>query len=77
MKESILKEEVRTFCYVPSKENPADKLTKFTLETPIFFNIFLNGLYDQKTRRKYVNLVKREHTFEIRLIENGLFKETN
>ena len=40
MKEAILQEEVRTYSYVPSKENPADKLTKVTLETPIFSIFF-------------------------------------
>ena len=74
MKESLLYEEVRTFSYISTKENPADKLTKHTIETPIFYNIFIKGIFNQKDRKKYIQLMKREHAFEIRLIENKTWK---
>ena len=70
MKEALLLEEVYSFSYIPTKQNPADKMTKATLETPIFFNIFLNGVFNNKNSKKLVKLVKREHTFEIRSFEN-------
>ena len=37
MKEALLREEVISYSYISTKENPADKLTKATLETPIFY----------------------------------------
>ena len=48
MKESLLLREVQSYSYIPSKMNPADKLTKSTLETPIFYNIFLYGHFNNK-----------------------------
>ena len=71
MKESMLLEEVCSFSYIQSKQNPADKLTKFTLETPIFHNIFLRGNFCNSNSKKVVKLVKREHTNEIRLFQDS------
>ena len=71
MKESLLLEEVSSFSYLQSKQNPADKLTKHTLETPVFYNIFLNGVFNNTGSKKVVRLVKREHADEIRLFEDG------
>ena len=75
MKEALLLEEVCSFSYIQTKKNPADKLTKATLETPIFYNIFLNGNFNNSDSKKVVKIVKREHTQEIRLFENGLMIE--
>ena len=50
-------------------------MTKATLEIPIFYNIFLNGHFMNKRSKKVVKLVKREHSYEIRLFENGLVTE--
>ena len=75
MKQALLLEEVDSFSYISTKQNPADKLTKATLETPIFYNIFLNGNFNNKDSKKVVKLVKREHTYEIRLFENGVLNE--
>ena len=55
--------------------NPADKLTKSTLETPIFYNIFLYGYFNNKKSRKVVKIVKREHSDEIRLFEDSLVED--
>ena len=71
MKESLLLEEVCSFSYIQSKRNPADKLTKCTLETPIFYNIFLKGNFSNRNSKKVVKLVKREHTYEIRLFKDA------
>ena len=70
MKESLLLEEVSSFSYIQSKQNPADKLTKSTLETPFFYNIFLKGNFSNRNSKKVVKLVKREHTNEIRLFQD-------
>ena len=75
MKESLLMEDVNSFSYIQSKQNPADKLTKSTWESPIFYNIFLNGIFDNKSSRKIVKLVKRETTNEIRLFQDGSCQE--
>ena len=75
MKESLLLQEVQSYSYIPSKMNPADKLTKSTLETPIFYNIFLYGHFNNKKSRKVVKLVKREHSDEIRLFEDSLVED--
>ena len=75
MKESLLYEDVTSFSYIQSKQNPADKLTKAALESPIFYNIFLNGIFSNETSRKIVKLVKREHTNEIRLFQDGSCQE--
>ena len=71
MKEALLLEEVSSFSYIPSRLNPSDKLTKATLETPVFYNIFLYGRFSNNKSRKIVKLVKREHANEIRLFEDS------
>ena len=70
MKEALLLQDVCSYSYIPSKLNPADKLTKATLETPVFFNIFLCGSFNNRRSRKVVRLVEREHADEIRLFED-------
>ena len=70
MKEALLREEVLSYSYIATKENPADKLTKSTIETPIFYNIFIKGDFNNSTSKKKVKLVKREHSYEIRMFEN-------
>ena len=60
---------------IGTKENPADKLTKATIESPNFYNIFLRGQFDNPRSKKMVKLVKREHANEIRLFEDGRAKE--
>ena len=75
MKEALLFEEVLSYSYIPTKENPADKLTKATIESPNFYNIFLRGQFDNPRSKKMVKLVKREHANEICLFEDGRAKE--
>ena len=70
MKEALLREEVASYSYILTKENPADKLTKPTIETPIFYNIFIKGNFDNSKSKKKVKIVKREHSYEIRMFEN-------
>ena len=72
MKEALLRGEVTSYSYISTKENPADKLTKATIETPSFYNIFLKGDFNNVRSKKRVKVVKREHSDEIRMFENEL-----
>lgn len=61
--------EVLSYSYIQSKMNRADKMTKIILDTQIFYNIFLKGLFLSGTSRKIIKLVEREHSNEISLLE--------
>ena len=61
--------EVSNYSYIPSKLSTSDKMTKMTLETPAFYNIFLKGLFIYYKSRKVVKMVEREHSKQIRLFK--------
>jgi len=64
-KEGILDGSVISYGYINKKENPANKLTKNSQETKKFVEFFQRGRFLHKPR-KYLKLVVRETTREIR-----------
>ena len=71
LKEEMMLENVSQYSYISTRDNAADILTKRKTETQDFYGLFLYGIFDKASMRKMVKLVKREHTWEIRMFEHG------